>query len=206
MINSSLHNLCVCPVNTPFCFDQSKWGSQTHSAEGWREGWRRSTCPQSIHRKQSLCPLFASDWPSPQREREVVRGRVWWKNKGGVRECKNTDTLETAKKATTYKTETFEEQKRICSKAKSVRLHLHFTPRFSSSALPAAFWNDTNAWEMQDRTQNRNMKRWLVCLKDLLVYVCGSPLASAGCNQMESGRAGWHGDGCEVPPRSLDRR
>lgn len=47
-----------------------------------------------------------------------------------------------------------------------------------------------------------------VCVCDRLAcgVVCGRPRASVGFNQMDSGPAGLHGDGCEVPLRSVDRR
>lgn len=47
-----------------------------------------------------------------------------------------------------------------------------------------------------------------VCVCDRVAcgVVCGRPRASVGFNQMDSGPAGWHGDGCEVPLRSVDRR
>lgn len=155
MINSSMHNLCVCCEHTLLFLSEPA----THTAEECREGergWR--TRPPSIHCQRSLCPLFVSDWSPPQRGRGEV---------GGVWACEKTDTLK--REETEERREDLKRRRKegpaplLCSSEREQHLHMLLLSAVTDLLLPAA-GEDAGVWRWRDD--------WFVCER-----VC------AGCKQ-----------------------
>lgn len=181
MINSSMHNLCVC-----VCFEHTLLflsEPATHTAEECREGergWR--TRPPSIHCQRSRCPLFAPDWSPPQRGRVEV---------GGVWACEKTDTLK--REETEERREDLKRRRKegpaplLCSSERKQHLHMLPLSAVTDLLLPAA-GEDAGVWRWRDD--------WCVCERECVLAVnrispgrlLSNAKQTASCLQAVAGR------------------